>query len=195
MSVGGDTPKHMSALINSFLLVAATEMGDKTQLLAFILTSRFKSPIAVLSGIFVATVLNHLLATVFGAWISQQVAPHVLKYVLAATFIGFAVWILFPDKHEEEKQSYRFGAFVTTVIAFFLAEMGDKTQLSTVALAARYNSVAMVTVGTTMGMMFSDGLAVILGERLTTKIPMKWIRIFSATLFVVFGVAIIASVQ
>lgn len=181
----------MEAILNSFLLVAATEMGDKTQLLAFVLASRFRNPLAVLSGIFVATVLNHLLAAFFGQWIAAQISPQMLKWILSATFFAFAVWILIPDKDEDGLQDSKFGAFLTTVITFFLAEMGDKTQLSTVALAANYSSVTLVTIGTTMGMMFSDGLAVIFGEKLTQKISMKWIRYFSAVLFFGFGIFIL----
>lgn len=181
----------MEAIWKSFLLVAATEMGDKTQLLAFVLASRFKNPLAVLSGIFVATVLNHALAAAFGSWISQQISPSLLKWILGSIFIAFAAWILIPDIDDESEAQHRFGAFVTTLITFFLAEMGDKTQLSTVALAANYDSVVRVTLGTTLGMMFSDGLAVIFGERITQIVPMKWIRIFSAGLFVIFGLGII----
>lgn len=181
----------MEAILNSFLLVAATEMGDKTQLLAFVLATRFRNPWAVLSGIFVATVLNHLLAALFGSWVSQAIPTNYLKWILGGTFIAFAVWILIPDKDEDQKDHGRFGAFLTTLITFFLAEMGDKTQLSTVALAAKYDSIIRVTIGTTVGMMFSDGLAVIFGEKLTEKISMKWIRIFSAVLFVAFGIGII----
>jgi putative Ca2+/H+ antiporter (TMEM165/GDT1 family) len=181
----------MEAIWKSFLLVAATEMGDKTQLLAFVLATRFRNPIAVLSGIFVATIFNHLLASYFGSWVSEQVPPHIMKWVLGATFIAFAAWILIPDKDDDKEKDHKYGAFVTTLITFFLAEMGDKTQLSTVALAAHYDSVVRVTMGTTIGMMFSDGLAVIFGEKINQMIPMKWIRIFSAVLFVIFGLGII----
>lgn len=181
----------MEVVFNSFLLVAATEMGDKTQLLAFILATRFKNPWSVMAGILVATILNHLLAALFGNWLSQQIPEIYLKWVLGVSFLAFAVWVLIPDKDDGLTKDSRFGAFVTTLIAFFLAEMGDKTQLSTVALAARYDDLLLVTLGTTLGMMFSDGLAVIFGEKLTQKISMKWVRYFSAGLFVVFGLAIL----
>lgn len=181
----------MEAILQSFFLVAVTEMGDKTQLLAFVLASRFRKPWAVLAGIFVATVLNHLLATVFGSWIAQQVSPEVMKWALALTFIGFGAWVLIPDKDEEVQASNRFGAFLTTTFLFFLAEMGDKTQLSTVALAAQHQDILLVTLGTTAGMMFSDGLAVVFGEKLTQKISMKWIRYFCASMFVIFGLAVL----
>jgi Ca2+/H+ antiporter, TMEM165/GDT1 family len=181
----------MEVIFNSFLLVAVAEMGDKTQLLAFVLASRFKNPSAVLAGIFVATVFNHVLAALGGKWVSELIPALYLAWILGAIFIIFAAWILIPDKDDETSSSYRFGPFLTTTIVFFLAEMGDKTQLATVALAATYSSVLLVTLGTTMGMMFSDGLAVLFGERLTEKISMKWIRWISAGIFFIFGVMII----
>ncbi|MEQ1664967.1 MAG: TMEM165/GDT1 family protein [Bdellovibrionales bacterium] len=181
----------MPAILNSFLLVAATEMGDKTQLLAFVLATRFRNPWAVMSGIFVATILNHSLAAFFGSWVSEAIPQVYLKWILAATFIGFALWILIPDKDNGEDKNHSYGAFLTTLVTFFLAEMGDKTQLSTVMLAAKFDSVILVTIGTTLGMMFSDGLAVVFGEKITEKISMKWIRYISAFMFVAFGVGII----
>ncbi|MBY0384417.1 TMEM165/GDT1 family protein [bacterium] len=181
----------MEVLFNSFLLVAATEMGDKTQLLAFLLVARFRKPWVILSGIFVATVLNHLLAAFIGEWVSQLVSPLTLRWVLAIIFFAFAVWVLIPDQEEDPKTKGRWGAFLTTLVAFFLAEMGDKTQLATVALAARYQSLVMVTTGTTLGMMFSDGLAVFFGEKILKKISLKYIRWFSALLFVLFGISLL----
>ena len=181
----------MLVIFNSFLLVAATEMGDKTQLLAFVLATRFRKPWTIMAGIFTATVLNHVLAASLGSWVSQAIPHQYLKWILAMIFILFAAWILIPDKDEGGDDANRFGAFLTTLITFFLAEMGDKTQLSTIALAAKYQNVALVTIGTTIGMMFSDGLAVVFGEKITEKISMKWVRIFAATLFVAFGIAIL----
>jgi putative Ca2+/H+ antiporter (TMEM165/GDT1 family) len=177
----------MEAVVSSFLLVAASEMGDKTQLLAFSLASRFRKPWTVMAGILVATLANHALASSVGSWISTHVPDRVMAAVLAATFIGFALWTLKPDTHEESGKPPRFGAFLTTTILFFLAEMGDKTQLATVAVAARYESVLRVTIGTTLGMLFSDGLAVFLGEKLAGRVQMKWLRWFAATLFFLFG--------
>jgi putative Ca2+/H+ antiporter (TMEM165/GDT1 family) len=174
----------------SFLLVAATEMGDKTQLLAFILASRFKKPWTIMAGILTATISNHLLAAYFGSWISKTLDPMYLKWILIATFVGFAVWILIPDKDEELSSQPRYGAFITTLVTFFLAEMGDKTQLSTVALSAEYKDVFSVTMGTTLGMIFSDGLAVFLGEKITRIISMKWIHIFSSLLYLIFALKI-----
>lgn len=177
----------MEAVVSSFLLVAASEMGDKTQLLAFSLASRFRKPWAVMGGILVATLANHALASSVGTWVSTHVPARVMAAVLAATFIGFGLWTLKPDTLEESGKPPRFGAFLTTVILFFLAEMGDKTQLATVAMAARYQSVLQVTTGTTLGMLVSDGLAVFLGEKLAHKVQMKWLRWIAAGLFFVFG--------
>lgn len=177
----------MEAVVSSFLLVAASEMGDKTQLLAFSLASRFRKPWVVMAGILAATLANHALASSVGTWVSSHVPPRVMAAVLAATFIGFGLWTLKPDTLEESEKPPRFGAFLTTTILFFLAEMGDKTQLATVAMAARYQSVLQVTAGTTLGMLFSDGLAVFLGDKLAGKVQMKWLRWIAASLFFLFG--------
>ncbi len=177
----------LQAIVSSFLLVAASEMGDKTQLLAFSLAARFRRPWAIMAGIFVATVLNHGLASSLGGWISTVVPHHLLAYLLAATFIGFGLWSLRPDTLEEARGPERFGAFATTVVLFFLAEMGDKTQLATVALAAEFRSVVTVTIGTTLGMLAADGLAVFLGGRLAAGVQLKWVRWTAAALFFGFG--------
>ncbi len=176
------------SIFSSFALVAASEMGDKTQLLAFSLAARFRKPLPILAGIFVATVFNHALASSVGAWAAAQVHPHVLSFILATLFIGFGIWTLKPDTLDEGESSAKYGAFLTTAVLFFLAEMGDKTQFATVALAARFQSMFWVTIGTTLGMMVTDGLAVFLGDRLAHRVQMKWVRIFAATLFFVFGV-------
>jgi Ca2+/H+ antiporter, TMEM165/GDT1 family len=172
---------------SSFLLVAVSEIGDKTQLLAFSLATRFRKPWPIMAGILVATVANHALASSVGAWISAQVPPRVMAGILAATFIGFGLWTLKPDTLDEDAAQPRYGAFLTSAILFFLAEMGDKTQLATVALAAEFRSMALVTVGTTLGMMAADGPAVFLGERLAGRVQMKWIRWTAASLFIAFG--------
>ena len=179
----------IEAIVSSFLLVAASEMGDKTQLLAFSLASRFRRPWTVMAGILVATVLNHALASSLGSFISANVPPRVMAGILAATFIGFGAWTLKPDTLDEEAGPGRFGPFLTTAVLFFLAEMGDKTQLATVALAAQFRSVVMVTAGTTLGMLASDGLAVFLGDRLASKVQMRWVRWVAASLFFLFGAA------
>jgi Ca2+/H+ antiporter, TMEM165/GDT1 family len=173
----------------SFALVAVSEMGDKTQLLAFALAARFKKPVPILFGILAATALNHGLASTAGQWVSNRVPANVMALILAATFIGFGIWTLKPDTMDDTDDGPQLGAFLTTAFLFFLAEMGDKTQLATVALAARYHSVVTVTIGTTAGMMFTDGLAVFLGERLAGRAQMKWIRWIAAGLFLVFGIA------
>jgi putative Ca2+/H+ antiporter (TMEM165/GDT1 family) len=170
----------------SFFLVAAAEMGDKTQILAFVLASRYKKPWVVLAGITLATILNHLLAALLGSSSAALLPPNILKIILSILFIGFAIWILIPDKESEESK-INFGPFLTTFVVFFLAEIGDKTQLATIALAAKYQAVVAVTIGTTLGMLLTNGLAVFLGTKLTHKIPLKYVRIFAAVLFALFA--------
>jgi putative Ca2+/H+ antiporter (TMEM165/GDT1 family) len=164
-------------------------MGDKTQLLAFSLASRFRRPWAVMAGILVATIANHGLASSLGVWISGHVPARVMAIVLAVSFVGFGIWTLRPDALEGAERPTRFGPFLTTALLFFLAEMGDKTQLATVALAARFGNVVLVTMGTTLGMMAADGLAVFLGDRLSSRVQGRWLRIVAASLFFVFGAA------
>ena len=176
-------------IASSFTLVAASEMGDKTQLLAFSLAGRFHRPYAVMAGILVATLANHALASSLGAWISAHVPQRVMAGILAATFVGFGLWALRPDTCDEDNKPGRFGPFLTTAALFFLAEMGDKTQLATVALAARFGNAVLVTVGTTLGMLASDGLAVFLGERFASRVQGRWLRWGAAGLFFVFGLA------
>lgn len=176
-------------VLSSFFLVAVSEMGDKTQLLAFSLAVRFKKPWAVMAGILTATLLNHALASWSGAWISQAVRPELLAWALGVSFIGFGIWTLFPDKLDGTEHPNRFGPYLTTTLLFFLAEMGDKTQLATVALGARFGSAIAVTIGTTLGMMLTDGLAVLLGEKMAGRVPMNWVRRAAAALFFLFGAA------
>lgn len=184
---------QLKVIFNSFLLVALTEMGDKTQLLAFVLASRFKKPWTIFAGILVATILNHLLAASIGVWISHVVSEKILKGILAAIFFIFAIWIMIPDKDEGLEENRRWGAFLTTVVTFFLAEMGDKTQIATVTLAAKYHDLLLVTLGTTIGMMVTDGLAVFFGDKMTRYIPMKYVHIGAAILYIVFGIGILLS--
>ncbi len=183
----------MEALLQSFGLVLASEMGDKTQLLALILALRFKKPWAVMAGILVATVLNHGLATLVGGWIGSMVPEDTLRIILAVVFFAFAIWILVPDKMDDEdaKEHASANAFLATTVLFFLAEMGDKTQLATIALGAKFQMPVAVTIGTTLGMLVADGLAVVFGEKVTQLIPMKVIRIISCILFAGFGAAIL----
>ena len=183
--------ESIEIFFNSLLLVFAGEMGDKTQLLSLILVVRYKKPWTILAGVTVATILNHALASWLGGYLSALINPLTLKWVLAAIFFAFALWILIPDKEGEVTTGNRYGAFFTTLIAFFLAEMGDKTQLATVALGARYDSVVLVTLGTTVGMVASNALAVFMGERFLKKVPMKWVRIIACVLFMLFSLAIL----
>jgi Ca2+/H+ antiporter, TMEM165/GDT1 family len=178
---------------SSFLLVAASEMGDKTQLLAFSLAARYRRPWTVLAGILLATVLNHALAASAGSWIAAQVPPRTLALLVGASFIAFGLWTLKPDTLDEARGPDRFGPFLTTTVLFFLVEMGDKTQLATVALAARFGSVVAVTVGTTAGMLAADGLAVWLGERLAARVQTRWVRVVAAGLFFAFGAVSLAA--
>ena len=183
----------MQAILSSFLLVAASEMGDKTQLLAFSLATRFRKPWPVMAGILVATIANHALASSVGAWISANVPAHVLAGILALTFIAFGLWTLRPDTLDEARGPERFGAFVTTTVLFFLAEMGDKTQLATVALAAKYSAFAAVVAGTTLGMMLANAPAVLLGDRLSGRIPLRLTRAVAAVLFAILALAVLAN--
>jgi putative Ca2+/H+ antiporter (TMEM165/GDT1 family) len=187
----------LQAILSSFGLVALSEMGDKTQLLAFSLAARFRAPVQIMAGIFVATLLNHALASTAGAWAAAQVEPRMLQMALAATFLAFGFWTLKPDQLEEKRSDDdKYGPFVTTAFLFFLAEMGDKTQFATAALAAQFQSAAVVTLGTTLGMMLSDGLAVLLGDRLAAHVQMRWVRFAAASLFFAFGiVALIAALR
>ncbi len=179
----------LRTVVTSFLLVAASEMGDKTQLLALTLAGRYRRPWVVMAGILVATLANHTLAAGVGSWVSGHVPPRLMAGVLAAGFIGFGVWTLVPDTLDEDARPDPFGPFLTTAVLFFLAEMADKTQLATVALAAEFRSIGLVTLGTTLGMLASDGLAVFLGDRLAARVPMKVLRGIAAALFFAFGAA------
>ena len=181
----------MDAVLNSFLLIFASEMGDKTQLLALVLMARFKKPWTILLGILIATLLNHALAASAGDRIADALSPNVLAWILAVTFFAFGIWILFPDRSEDIGFSKRFGAFSTTLVTFFIAEIGDKTQLATLALAAHYSSIGLVTMGSTLGMLASNGMAIALSEKLMKKISMTWIRRISCALFILFGLAIL----
>jgi putative Ca2+/H+ antiporter (TMEM165/GDT1 family) len=167
------------------------EIGDKTQLLAFVLAARFKKPVPIILGILAATVINHGLAGALGAWITANISPEVLRWVLGASFIGMAIWTLIPDKIEEEETqvAQRFGIFGATFITFFLAEMGDKTQIATVAMAAHYSAPVMVVIGTTLGMLIADVPAVFAGDKLAHKIPMKLVHSIAAAVFALLGVA------
>lgn len=181
----------MEAFLVSTGIVALAEMGDKTQLLALILAARFKKPWPIVAGILVATLANHALAGAAGAWVTTLVGPQTLRWILGASFLAMAVWMLVPDKIEAEEDGKppRFGVFFTTVLVFFLAEMGDKTQIATVMLAARYDAIASVVAGTTLGMMLANAPVVWLGERVTRLLPLRAVHIVSALIFAGLGLA------
>jgi len=176
-------------------VVALAEIGDKTQLLALVLAARFRKPLPIIAGILVATLVNHALAGAVGAAIAAAVGPTAMRWILGLSFIAMAVWTLIPDKVDESRESTpRFGVFGTTVIAFFLLEMGDKTQIATVALAAKYPSLAAVVAGTTCGMMLANVPAVLLGEVAARKLPMRLVRGIAAAIFLALGVAVLLEV-
>ncbi|MDB5891602.1 MAG: putative transrane protein [Polaromonas sp.] len=186
----------MEAFLASFGMVALAEMGDKTQLLSFVLAARFLGRHwAIIAGIFVATIANHFAAAWLGDWVAANVHADTMRWVLGLSFLAFAAWALVPDKLDGEPRSGVWGPFATTVVAFFVAEMGDKTQFATIALGAQYASLGMVVVGTTLGMMAANIPAVMLGERLTRYIPLSKMRFLAAALFAVFGVLILLGVN
>ena len=181
----------MESLLISCGVVALAEIGDKTQLLALILAARFKKPTPIILGILAATIASHGLAGAVGAWISATVSPDILRWILSLSFIGMAIWTMIPDKIEEEETQIatKFGVFSATLITFFLAEMGDKTQVATVALAAHYAVPLLVVLGTTLGMLIADVPAVFVGDKLANKIPMKVVHSIAAAIFAILGLA------
>lgn len=180
----------MDAFLVSTGIVALAEIGDKTQLLAFILAARFRKPVPIILGILVATLLNHGLAGALGAWITTQLSPESLRYALGISFLAMAAWIMVPDKIDDaEARLSRFGIFATTLTTFFLAEIGDKTQIATIMLAAQYPSLLAVVLGTTAGMMLANVPAVLLGDRIANALPTRWIHGVAAGIFAVLGVA------
>ena len=183
----------MESLLVSTGVVALAEMGDKTQLLAFILAARFKKPLPIILGILVATVLNHGLAGALGTWITTTLSPDVLRWVLGLSFLGMAIWTMIPDKIEEEETNIasRLGVFGATLITFFLAEMGDKTQIATVAMAAHYAQPLLVVIGTTLGMLIADVPAVFVGDKFAARIPMKLVHTIAAAIFAVLGLLVL----
>ena len=172
-------------------VVALAEMGDKTQLLAFLLAARFKRPVPIITGIFLATIINHGLAGALGAWITTSLSPQVMRWVLGISFLAMAAWTLIPDKIEDDDSiaAHRFGVLGATLVTFFWAEMGDKTQVATVAMAAHYMEAWKVVAGTTLGMMIADVPAVFLGDKLSSKISLKWVHAAAALVFAALGVA------
>ena len=180
----------MDAFLVATGIVALAEIGDKTQLLAFLLAARFRRPLPIILGIFIATLLNHAFAAAVGALVSELLGPTVMRWVLGLSFLAMAVWALIPDHIDETEAALpKFGVFMTTLLAFFLAEMGDKTQVATVALAARYTDIAPVVAGTTLGMMIANVPAVLFGERIANKIPVVLVHGIAAVIFMGLGMA------
>ena len=186
----------MNAFLVSTGVVALAEVGDKTQLLALVLAARFRRPLPIIAGIFFATLANHAFAGAVGQWLTQLVSPEVLRWILGLSFMAMGIWTLIPDKLDEgAKRDRRLGAFGTTLIAFFLVEMGDKTQIATVALAARYDALAAVVMGTTLGMMIANVPAVMLGNFTAEKLPVRAIHIAAAILFALLGIAVLGGIE
>lgn len=180
----------MEALFVSTGLVALAEIGDRTQLLAFLLAARYRKPGPIILGILVATIANHAFAGLIGTWLTALMEPQALRWVLGVSFIAMAVWIMVPDKLDDaDATRTRFGVFGTTLITFFLAEMGDKTQIATIALAAQYQSLIAVVVGTTLGMMIANVPAIYLGDRFAHRLPVRLIHLVAAAVFFALGVA------
>lgn len=179
----------MDAFLIATGIVALAEIGDKTQLLSFLLAARFKKPWPIIFGILVSTLANHAMAGAVGSWITTLLGPDLLRWVLGISFIAMAGWMLIPDKLDDtETGSSRFGVFGTTLIAFFLAEMGDKTQVATIALAAQYTNLFAVVAGTTLGMMIANVPAVLVGDKLAAKMPVKLVHAIAAAIFAALGI-------
>jgi len=186
----------MDAFLISTGVVALAEIGDKTQLLAFVLAARFKKPWTIILAILLATIANHALAGLLGTWLTTLLAPDMLRWILGISFILMAAWILVPDKLEgaETVNIGHLSVFGTTLLTFFLAEMGDKTQIATVALAAQYQTFFLVVLGTTLGMMIANVPAVLVGEKLAHRIPVKWVHVVAAFIFFALGLSALLGV-
>jgi putative Ca2+/H+ antiporter (TMEM165/GDT1 family) len=179
-------------------VVALGEVGDKTQLLALLLAARYRAPLPISLGILVATLANHTAAAALGAWLTRVVDPQWLRWGLGLSFLAVAAWMLVPDEQDEDAAHHRagrFGVFALTTVAFFLAEMGDKTQIATVMLAARYDNLVLVTAGTTLGMMIANVPAVLFGDKVLTRLPVQWVHRVAALVFAAIGVAVLAGLQ
>ena len=182
----------MEAFFLSTALVAVAEIGDKTQLLALVLAARYRKPVSIILGILIATLANHALAAWAGAAVAGWIGGEAMRWILVAIFLAMAAWCLVPDKADEGPQVAReAGAFLATLVAFFIVEIGDKTQIATVALAARYNSLVLVTAGTTLGMMLANAPVVLFGDAIAKRLPLRIVRLIAAILFAALGVAAI----
>lgn len=181
----------LDAFFSSLVLIFLSEMGDKTQLLALFLAARFRQKYAIVLGILVATVANHIVSAWLGVWLNRLIENGILIWITGIAFIVVGLWLLIPDKDEEKQQNIRYGAFLTTLILFFLAEIGDKTQIATVILAVNYNSVLMVVLGSTIGLLLANAPVIWLGEKLMQKIPIKAVHIAACVLFCLTGIWIL----
>jgi len=180
----------MEAFLISTGVVALAEIGDKTQLLAFILAAKFRKPLPIILGILAATLVNHGFAGALGAWLTALVSPQALRWILGISFLAMAGWILVPDKFDEkDARLAHLGVFGTTLVAFFMAEMGDKTQIATIALAAQYRDLLSVVAGTTVGMMLANVPAVLLGDRVAHRVPVRLVHGIAAAIFLLLGLA------
>jgi putative Ca2+/H+ antiporter (TMEM165/GDT1 family) len=185
----------MEAFLVSTGIVALAEIGDKTQLLSLVLAARYRKPWPIIAGILVATLANHLLAGAVGAWLTTIVGKDVMRWLLGGSFLAMAAWIMVPDKLDDtEAEEARYGVFAATVVSFFLAEMGDKTQVATVALAAQYNALVTVVTGTTLGMMIANVPAVLVGDKAAKRLPLKLVHGLAAAIFAVLGVLVLLNV-
>jgi putative Ca2+/H+ antiporter (TMEM165/GDT1 family) len=184
----------MEAFLVSAGVVALAEIGDKTQLVALVLAARFKQPVPIIVGIAVATLVNHTIAGIVGAWLASVLGPTVLRWILGLSFVGIAVWLLIPDRVDSAHVARgRYGVFVTTLVTFFLAEMGDKTQVATVALAARFQDLYAVVAGTTIGMLIADVPAVLFGERIARSLHPRVVHAVAAAIYLALGVLVLSS--
>ncbi|AVF41667.1 TMEM165/GDT1 family protein [Pandoraea apista] len=180
----------VSPFLISTGVVGLAEIGDKTQLLALVLAARFKKPVPIILGILVATLVNHGFAGALGEWLSTAISPAIMKWAIVASFIGMAIWILIPDKVDDEDATTKrqLGVFASTVVTFFIAEMGDKTQIATVMLAARYQDFFGVVAGTTLGMMLANVPAVLVGHKFAGRLPTKAVHTVAAIIFAILGI-------
>jgi putative Ca2+/H+ antiporter (TMEM165/GDT1 family) len=187
--------RSLESFLVSTLVVGLAEIGDKTQILSLILAARFQRPVPIIFGILLATLANHALAGLAGTVAGALFSGAWMRWILGISFLSVAVWALFPDRYEEDAEAVsRLGAFASTLVAFFLAEIGDKTQIATIGLAARFEQFYPVVLGTTLGMMLANIPAVLIGDRIADKLPVRAIRITAAAVFVVLGILTIAGI-
>ena len=187
--------RSIEAFLTSTLVVALAEIGDKTQLLSLLLAARYKKPLPIVAGILVATLANHFAAGALGAWLSSLFSPEVMRWIVGGSMLAIAAWTLKPDKLDGEvRESSRYGVFALTCIVFFLAEMGDKTQIATIVLAAKYPALAQVVIGTTLGMMIANVPVVLFGSAASQRIPLRAVRIIASLLFAALGLAALLGV-